>query len=434
MTQPQSRTQILERTVQFADQHRSVLNQILRQSNEKLQNGPFAVLCDHTRVLDFDIKCAYFRDRLNHIKNSNPARHADIAIKLKRHKLLEDSYKQLHRLKGDQWRNKIYIIFEGEEGQDAGGLLREWYLLLSKEMLNPNYCLFKNAASGGVHTINQYSNFNDRHLFYFEFIGKIVAKAIFDNKLLECYFTRALYKQILGKPVKPVDLEAEDPDHYKSLNFLLENDVSVLGYDQNFTVEVDKFGKLEEVKLKENGENLIVNNDNKAEYVQLVCENKLITSIKPQLETFLKGFYEIIPQNLISMFDEKELELLISGIAEINIDDLRANTEFYKYSHTSLQIQWFWRALRSFDAPQKAKFMQFVTGTSHVPLQGFAYLEGMNGIQKFQIHKDERSTNRLPSAHTCFNQLDLPVYETYEKLRKMLLIAISEGAEGFGLA
>lgn len=58
----------------------------------------------------------------------------------------------------------------------------------------------------------------------------------------------------------------------------------------------------------------------------------------------------------------------------------------------------------------------------------------MNGIQKFQIHKDERSTNRLPSAHTCFNQLDLPVYETYEKLRKMLLIAISEGSEGFGLA
>ena len=68
----------------------------------------------------------------------------------------------------------------------------------------------------------------------------------------------------------------------------------------------------------------------------------------------------------------------------------------------SFQIQWFWRALRSFDQADRAKFLQFVTGTSKVPLQGFAALEGMNGPQKFQIHKDERSTDRLPSAHTWY--------------------------------
>merc|ERR1711881_121736 len=152
--------------------------------------------------------------------------------------------------------------------------------------------------------------------------------------------------------------------------------------------------------------------------------------IKEQLTAFLDGSYGIIPQNLISIFDEQELELLISGISQIDIDDLRANSDYYKYSSSSLQVQWFWRALRSFSQTERAKFLQFVTGTSHVPLQGFGYLEGMNGIQKFQIHRDDRSTERLPSAHTCFNQLDLPVYETYEKLRKMLLIAISEGAEG----
>ncbi len=61
---------------------------------------------------------------------------------------------------------------------------------------------------------------------------------------------------------------------------------------------------------------------------------------------------------------------------------------------------WFWRALRSFDQADRARFLQFVTGTSKVPLQGFAYLEGMNGVQKFQIHRDDRSTDRLPSAHT----------------------------------
>lgn len=356
-----------QKFLKFADEHRSVLNQILRQSGGKLQDGPFAVLCEHTRCLDFDIKCAYFRDKLAQLKHTSGhgGRH-DIAIKLKRNRLLEDSYQQLRRVKSADWRNKIYIVFEGEEGQDAGGLLREWYLLLSKEMLNPDYCLFRTSVSGGTHTINPYSSYNDQHLLYFEFIGKIVAKAIFDNKLLECYFTRALYKQILGRQVKANDLEAEDPDHYKNLRFLLDNDVALLGYDQNFSVEIDRFGSLEEVVLKPGGADLVVTNENKQEYVQLVCENKLTASIKQQLDEFLKGFYSIIPQNLISMFDEQELELLISGIADIDIDDLRGNTEYYKYNHSSLQVQWFWRALRSFDKADKAKFLQFVTGTSHV--------------------------------------------------------------------
>jgi E3 ubiquitin-protein ligase HUWE1 len=64
------------------------------------------------------------------------------------------------------------------------------------------------------------------------------------------------------------------------------------------------------------------------------------------------------------------------------------------------KIQWFWRALKSFDKDDQAKFLQFVTGTSKVPLQGFAKLEGMNGPQKFQIHRDDRDTSRLPCAHT----------------------------------
>ena len=97
-------------------------------------------------------------------------------------------------------------------------------------------------------------------------------------------------------------------------------------------------------------------------------------------------------------------------------------------------MQWFWRPLRSFDHAAQAKFLQFITGTSKVPLQGFANLEGMNGIQRFQIHRDDRCPDRLPSAHTCFNQLDLPAYETYDKLRSMFSLAISECSEGFGLA
>lgn len=186
--------------------------------------------------------------------------------------------------------------------------------------------------------------------------------------------------------------------------------------------------------LKPNGANILVTEENKKEYVHLVCQMRMTGAIRKQLAAFLEGFYEIIPKRLISIFTEQELELLISGLPTIDIDDLKSNTEYHKYQSNSIQIQWFWRALRSFDQADRAKFLQFVTGTSKVPLQGFAALEGMNGIQKFQIHRDDRSTDRLPSAHTCFNQLDLPAYESFEKLRHMLLLAIQECSEGFGLA
>ncbi|KAK9696093.1 E3 ubiquitin-protein ligase tom1, partial [Basidiobolus ranarum] len=91
-----------------------------------------------------------------------------------------------------------------------------------------------------------------------------------------------------------------------------------------------------------------------------------------------------------------------------------------------------WRAVRSFDQEERAKLIQFVTGTSKVPLEGFSSLQGTNGVQKFQIQKDPTSTNRLPCAHTCFNQLDLPQYENYEQLRSNILIAIQECNTGFG--
>lgn len=156
----------------------------------------------------------------------------------------------------------------------------------------------------------------------------------------------------------------------------------------------------------------------------------LLFSCAARLNAFLDGFYDIIPKRLISIFNEQELELLISGLPNVDIEDLRANTEYHKYQANSIQvrdkmdfvrcvrdkfntystcpqIQWFWRALRSFDQAERAKFLQFVTGTSKVPLQGFGALEGMNGTQKFQIHRDDRSTERLPSAHTWYVSFSL---------------------------
>lgn len=124
-------------------------------------------------------------------------------------------------------------------------------------------------------------------------------------------------------------------------------------------------------------------------------------AIRQQLDAFLRGFYDIIPKRMISIFNEQELELLISGLPNIDLVDLKANTTYSKYQPNSPQIEWFWQALESFDQEDLARFLQFVTGTSKVPLGGFMNLEGMHGPTKFQISRSSvSSTNYLPSAHT----------------------------------
>ena len=422
-----------EKFLHFAETHRTVLNQILRQSTVHLADGPFSVLVDHTRVLDFDIKRRYFRIELERMDDG--LRREDLAVHVRRENVFEDSFRELHRRSPEEWKNRFYIVFEGEEGQDAGGLLREWYVIISREIFNPMYALFKTSPGDKVtYMIYEGSQTNPNHLDYFKFVGRVIAKAIYDNKLLECYFTRSFYKHILAKLVKYTDMESEDYTFYKSLAFLIDHKVEDIGYDLTFSTEIREFGVTEVRDLIKDGRDIVVTEDNKAEYVRLVCQMKMTGAIRKQLSAFLEGFYNIIPRRLISIFNEQELELLLSGLPTIDVDDLKAHTEYHKYQASSLQIVWFWRALRSFDSTDKAKFMQFVTGSSKVPLQGFEALEGMNGPQKFQIHRDDRSTDRLPSAHTCFNQLDLPAYETYDKLRSYLLKAVQECSEGFGFA
>merc|ERR1712210_443735 len=98
------------------------------------------------------------------------------------------------------------------------------------------------------------------------------------------------------------------------------------------------------------------------------------------------------------------------------------------------EIEWFWKILFSLSRSEKAAFLQFVTGSSKVPLAGFSELQGMRGVQKFSIHKANGSSGALMSAHTCFNSLDLPVYSSEEELREKLLYAINEGVGAFMFA
>ena len=362
-----------------------------------------------------------------------------IAICVRRNgpELFTDSFNQLSVRDGKDLRGKLIINFDGEEAIDAGGVKREWLTLLSKEMFSPNYMLFTLAKNGTTYTINSDSGKynNEMHLKYFEFIGKIMAKAIFDGMMIDCYFTRTIYKLILGTPISLYDMEDYDPVYFNSIKWLLENDFSSSDTYLSYSYNHDNLGEIQTVDLIENGRNIDVNEENKFDYIQRLCSYKLYDTIKPQIDSLLKGFYEIIPQKLISIFNHRELELVISGMPTIDIKDWKNNTIYENYTEESDVVKFFWEIIESFDNDERAEFLQFVTGSSKVPLEGFSALQGIGGINKFKISKVfDKNFDRLPTAHTCTNQLDLPEYPNKEILYERLRLAIKEGKNSFGFA
>lgn len=414
----------------FTDEHKKILNQMVR-TNPNLMSGPFSMLVRNPKVLEFDNKKNYFDRQLHEdVANNNK-----LSISIRRDQVFLDSYRALFFKSVDEFRNlKLEINFKGEAGIDAGGVTREWYQVLSRQMFNPDYALFTAVASDETtfHP-NRTSYINPEHLSFFKFIGRIIGKAIFDNSFLDCHFSRAVYKNILDRSVSLKDMENLDLEYFKSLMWMLENDITDI-ITEDFSVETDDYGEHKTIDLIPDGRNIPVTEENKQEYVRLIVEYRLQTSVAEQMNNFIIGFHEIIPKDLVAIFDEQELELLISGLPDIDVADWQNNSTYNNYSPSSEQIQWFWRAVKSFDNEERAKLLQFATGTSKVPLNGFKELRGANGGCKFSIHRDYGSTERLPLSHTCFNQVDLPAYETYETLRGSLLLAITEGHEGFGLA
>ncbi|PSN61279.1 hypothetical protein BS50DRAFT_681072 [Corynespora cassiicola Philippines] len=428
---PESRMENLFFT--FTEEHRKILNDLVRQ-NPKLMSGTFSLLVKNSKVLEFDNKRNYFNRKL-HARTGDRHPHPPLQLAVRRDQVFLDSFKSLYFKNADEMKyGKLSIRFHGEEGVDAGGVTREWFQVIARQMFNPDYALFVPVASDRTtfHP-NRLSSINPEHLMFFKFIGRIIGKALYEGRVLDCHFSRAVYKRILGRPVALKDMETLDLDYYKSLQWMLENDITDI-ITETFSVEVEAFGEIVTADLIENGRNIPVTEENKHEYVRLVTEHRLTGAVQEQLDEFLSGFHDIIPAELISIFSEQELELLISGLPDINVDDWKNNTEYHNYTAASPQIQWFWRAVRSFEKEEQAKLLQFVTGTSKVPLNGFKELEGMNGFSRFNIHRDYGSKERLPSSHTCFNQLDLPEYESYEDLRKQLYTAMTAGGEYFGFA
>ncbi|KAG2391709.1 E3 ubiquitin-protein [Vigna angularis] len=361
--------------VRFSEKHRKLLNSFIRQ-NPGLLEKSFSLMLKVPRFIDFDNKRAHFRSK---IKHQHDHHHSPLRISVRRAYVLEDSYNQLRMRSTQDLKGRLTVHFQGEEGIDAGGLTREWYQLLSRVIFDKGALLFTTVGNESTFQPNPNSVYQTEHLSYFKFVGRVVGKALFDGQLLDVHFTRSFYKHILGNDISDV----------LDLTFSIDADEEkLILYERN---------EVTDYELIAGGRNIKVTEENKHQYVDLVAEHRLTTAIRPQINSFLEGFNELIPRELISIFNDKELELLISGLPDID------------FKSESIEISCF-----------------------RVPLDGFSALQGISGSQKFQIHKAYGSPDHLPSAHTCFNQLDLPEYPSKQHLEERLLLAVHEGSEGFG--
>ncbi|KAJ7288274.1 hypothetical protein C8J57DRAFT_1279672 [Mycena rebaudengoi] len=351
-------------------------------------------------------------------------------IKLRRTRVLEDSYAAVMAFTGEDLKRRLMVNFEGEDGLDYGGVSREWFFLLSHEIFNPSYGLFEYSTHDNYTLqINPASGINPDHLSYFKFIGRCLGLAIFHRRFLDAYFVPSFYKMILGKTMALADLEAVDADLHRSLGWMLENDITDV-LDETFTMTEERFGEHVTIELKPEGGDVPVTEDNKKEYVDAVVAYRISRRVKSQFDAFMEGLLELIPSELINVFDERELELLIGGMSEIDMDDWTKFTDYRGYEKTDQVIEWFWQCIRSWPAERKSRLLQFTTGTSRVPVNGFKDLQGSDGPRRFTIERSG-DPHGLPRSHTCFNRLDLPPYQDYESLETKLIFAIEE-TEGFG--
>uniref|UniRef100_A0A8C7SPY2 E3 ubiquitin-protein ligase n=1 Tax=Oncorhynchus mykiss TaxID=8022 RepID=A0A8C7SPY2_ONCMY len=374
----------------------------------------------------FRWKLAHFR----YLCQSN-ALPSHVKITVSRQTLFEDSFQQIMALKPYDLRRRLYVIFRGEEGLDYGGLAREWFFLLSHEVLNPMYCLFEYAGkSNYCLQINPASTINPDHLSYFCFIGRFIAMALFHGKFIDTGFSLPFYKRMLNKKLIIKDLESIDPEFYNSLIWIRDNNIEECSLEMYFSVDMEILGKLTSHDLKPDGSDLLVTEENKEEYIGLMAEWRFSRGVEGQTKAFLDGFNEVVPLQWLQYFDEKELEVMLCGMQEVDLQDWQRNTVYRHYTRNSKQIIWFWQLVKEVDNEVRLRLMQFVTGTCRLPLGGFAELMGSNGPQKFCIEKVGKDT-WLPRSHTCFNRLDLPPYKSFEQLKEKLLFAIEE-TEGFG--
>ncbi|CAI5774725.1 probable E3 ubiquitin-protein ligase HECTD2 [Podarcis lilfordi] len=357
-------------------------------------------------------------------------------VKVRRMHLVSDSLDELTRKRADL-KKKLKVTFVGEAGLDMGGLTKEWFLLLIRQIFHPDYGMFTYHKDSHCHW---FSSLNCDNYSEFRLVGALMGLAVYNSITLDIRFPLCCYKKLLSPPIVPCDQNApvgigsvtiDDlcrvmPELAHGLNELLSYEGNVEeDFYSTFQVFQEEFGVIKCYNLKPDGDKIAVTNQNRKEYVQLYVDFLLNKSIYKQFAAFYYGFHSVCASYALMLLRPEEVEILVCGSPELDMHSLQKHTQYDGYQKTDLTVRYFWEVVLEFPLELQKKLLHFATGSDRVPVGGMADLN-------FKISKSEASTNWLPVAHTCFNQLCLPPYKTKKELKQKLTIGISN-AEGFGL-
>ncbi|CAK4687516.1 hypothetical protein LEN26_007984 [Aphanomyces euteiches] len=363
---------------------------------------------------------------------------------VRRDHIVEDSFAHIMRLNYDQLRQRWRVRFEGEPALDAGGVFREWLTLLVTELFDPAFGLFVSTASSD-HCAwinpNSAAMRGPNHLEYYTLAGRLLGKALLEEQLLPVHLSLPLLKHILGVPISFSDLQFLDDELYQNLLWLRKctdpDEVASLALDFSVTRNVNH--DIDIVPLAPGGDTIAVTLVNKAAYLDLLFQYHILDSVSFQLLMLLGAMYSIVPEDLLKVFDYKELELLLCGVPTIDVEDWKRHAQIVYLQNDAptraetQNVTWFWALLESFSMEKRAKLLQFVTGSSRVPAQGFKALISTDGrVQPFKLLFCALD-HRYPRAHTCFNRLDLPVYASYADMDTYLSAIVAQDTTGFSM-
>jgi E3 ubiquitin-protein ligase HECTD2 len=335
---------------------------------------------DAKRQMTDRFKDAFFRTALHGLV-TDPF----LSLHIRRHALIEDSLNQLQSRHIDL-KKKLRIEFVNEDGVDAGGLTKEWFLLLVRDLFDPQYGMFTFDEDTLLCWFNPASFENHEE---YRLVGIVIGLAIYNSTILDVQFPLACYKKLLGTPVGLEDLKALHPALGRGLQQLLDydaDDVETL-FCRDFVAEYEAWGEKVRVPLIPNGDKIPVTKENKREFVDRYVSWLLNESIEKQFEAFKDGFYHVCGGNALSLFRPEEIELVVRGGTELDIKSLESVTEYdgcerltplydfmlilsNRFRPDEPIVKYFWEIFHGFSLDDKRKLLLFITGTDRIPATG----------------------------------------------------------------
>lgn len=353
-----------------------------------------------------------------------------LVIVVKRDSIVSDTLTQIMKCGPYDLKKPLKVVFHGEEGVDAGGVRKEFFLLLLTEILDPKYGMFTYIEESQTIWFNDLS-FEESPMFLL--IGVICGLAIYNSTIIDLRFPPVLYKKLLGRKPNLDDFRGFKPAVAKNLEYLLEYDQAegdlAETFGLNFQVVREKYGALEYIDLIPDGGKTPVNLENRVQYVDVYIDYYLNKSVEKQFEAFAQGFHRVCGGKVMEFFHPEELMQMVVGCQDYDFRELE-KVAMYKgeYFKGHPIIRNFWGVFFDFPFKMKKKFLAFLTGSDRVPILG---MKSMKII--IQPVAGGEQGDHLPVAHTCFNLLDLPRYSTREMMKTKLSQAV-EYSTGFGLA